>query len=102
MKKISEYERFMALSDEQKNREVAKYDRGIPFSETRPLTAGDRARLRRARKRGRPQVGAGAKRIQVTMERGLLKQVDQYARRYRMSRAELLAMGARSVIAGAT
>ncbi len=100
-KRASEYERFIALSHEEKNREVAKYDRDIPLSETRPLSAADRARLRRARKRGRPKIGAGAKRIQVTMERRLLKKVDQYARQHQMSRAELLAIAARKVLAGA-
>jgi hypothetical protein len=100
-KKISEHERFMALSDAEKDREVAKYDREIPLPETSPLTPADRARLRRARKRGRPRIGAGSKRIQVTLERGLLKQVDRYARQHRMSRAELLALGAKTILSGA-
>ncbi len=54
-KNPSEYERFMALSDEQKDREVARYDRRMPRG--RPLTKAQKALHSRARKMGRPRIG---------------------------------------------
>ena len=43
------------------------------------------------RRRGRPRVGAGAQRVQVTMERSLLERADRYARAHGLSRSELIA-----------
>jgi len=52
-------------------------------------------------KRGRPVVGKGAQRIQVTMERGLLTRADAYARRHGMTRAQLLARAVNDMLSGA-
>ena len=76
---------------------TARYDR--PFGgwdEFKPLTEGDRKLHRRAR--GRPKVGRGAKRVMITVEMGLLKEADDYAKRIGMSRSELVASGIRSVL----
>lgn len=56
--------------------------------------------LQRAR-RGRPTVGAGSQRIQVTMERHLLARIDEYARQNHLTRSQLLARGVEAVLAGA-
>jgi hypothetical protein len=50
-------------------------------------------------KRGRPKVGAGAKRIQVTVERTLLREADARARKDRVTRAELIARALRLALA---
>jgi hypothetical protein len=97
-RKISEYERFMALSDAEKDREVAKYDRGVDFSETRPLNKTDRRLLAKARGRGRPRIGQGSQRIQITMERGLLARADALALKRRITRAQLVAEGVLAVL----
>jgi hypothetical protein len=56
--------------------------------------------LRRAkRRRGRPIVGKGARRIQVSLERTLLAQADELARQRRISRSELIATGLRLALA---
>jgi hypothetical protein len=58
--------------------------------------------LRKIRhQRGRPVVGAGAQRIQVTMERGLLQQVDAFARSHHLTRSQLLAQCVASILSGA-
>jgi len=78
---------------------TAKYDR--PFGgwdEFKPLTPADRRLHQQARRRGRPKVGRGAKRVMITVEMGLLKAADDYARRIGMSRSELVASGIRSVL----
>jgi len=82
-RRISEYERFMSLSDEDKNREVAVYDRELPHG--RSLTAAEKALHKKAAKMGRPRVGNGAKMIALTVEMGLLKRADAWAKRQGIS-----------------
>jgi hypothetical protein len=43
------------------------------------------------RQRGRPRVGAGSQRVQITMERSLLTRADRFARAHGLSRSELIA-----------
>ena len=57
-----------------------------------------RAAKRRGRK-GRPRIGKGAERIQITLERGLLAEADTFAKRAKMSRSELIAQGLRMALA---
>ena len=105
-KQPSPVQRFIALSDQQRNAEVAQFDREIPLSETRPLTAAERKRWRsvqramkaKARGRGRPVVGKGAERLTITIERDLRKQADAYAKQHKMRRSEMIAAGLRMVM----
>lgn len=72
----------------------------VNFANTRPLTAESRRALARAaNKGGRPRIGAGARRINITVERTLLKKTDSYARRHGLSRAAVVAEGLRRVVA---
>jgi hypothetical protein len=90
--KKSYYQRFMAMTDAQRNAEVAQFDR--EFVPSKPLSAADRATLRRAGlKVGRPKVGQGAQRYSITMERGLAKRADAMARKKKLTRSELIARG---------
>ena len=68
---------------------------------SRPLTKVEQAEYRRAMKRGRPREGEGSKRVLITVERGLLRRADAYARREGISRSELIARGLRSVLSSA-
>lgn len=86
---------FDALSDEDKEKIWQYYDREIPLSESRPLTAAEWAKEKRAKKMGRPKIGQGAKVVAVTLERGLLDRVDAYAKKHEMKRAELITRGLR-------
>ncbi|HZL34937.1 MAG TPA: hypothetical protein VFC78_06490 [Tepidisphaeraceae bacterium] len=92
---------FLALSDEEKERVWESYNRPIPFEETRALTPAEHAlHVRFLRKAaGRPVKREGAARIQATMERGLLRRADEYARRHGMSRSQLIARGVEEVLA---
>jgi hypothetical protein len=59
---------------------------------SRPLTSAERAQWNRIkRKKGRPRVGQGHKRISVSLERGLLQRVTALAKKRRISRSRLLA-----------
>ncbi|HZZ41718.1 MAG TPA: hypothetical protein VFE58_02170 [Tepidisphaeraceae bacterium] len=69
-------------------------DRPIAASETRSLTAGERAQWQRAKRGpGRPARGKGAKVISLTVEQSLLAKADQAARKAGISRAALFEMG---------
>src|SRR5881394_113094 len=70
----SEYERFMALSDAEKDAEVSIYDKALPLGANglpgKPLRTGDKTLHQRAAARGagRPRVGKGAKIVPVSIE----------------------------------
>jgi hypothetical protein len=105
-KKISEYERFIALTDAQKDAEVAGFDKRPEGFPGKPLRESDKALHRKARARGlavargvgRPMVGKGAKIVPVSIERGLLKEVDSFARRHKLKRSQMVAEGLRLVM----
>jgi hypothetical protein len=84
-----EYNRFLALSDAQKTQEAESAAR----AKSKPLSPAERAMFDEAGigRRGRPIRGAGARQISVTMERGLLSRVDQYAHQRGLTRAQLIA-----------
>jgi hypothetical protein len=105
-KKLSEYERFMALTDSEKDAEVAVYDQHPTGFPSKPLRESDRALHRLARARGsavaraagRPIVGKGAKIVPVSIERGLLKEADSFAKRHKLKRSQMVAQGLRLVM----
>ena len=47
---------------------------------------------------GRPRIGKGAKRVLVTVERGLLEQADAYARRHHVTRSHLICDALRAIM----
>jgi hypothetical protein len=66
---------------------------------TRPLTVSARRALARAsRKGGRPRIGQGARRINITVEKGLLHEADAYARTHGLSRAAVVAKALKQFI----
>jgi hypothetical protein len=99
--KFSNTEEFLALSDADKERVWESLNREIPFEETRPLTAAERAQSQRVkRKAGRPKVGNGTRVVSVSVERGLLEQADAYAKRHGLKRAQVFALGLGAVLQG--
>jgi len=91
---------FDALPDAEKERIFRECEQIGPDA-GRPLTTAELARHRRIqRKMGRPRIGKGAARVNVTIERGLLAQADRFARQQGMTRAELIAVGLKRAMAG--
>lgn len=93
------YERFMAMTPQQRDAEVAPYDRE-DLTPGQPLTAADKALHRRAQARakakmGRPVVGKGAKMVPISIERGLLQEADAFARQRGLKRSQMVAQGLR-------
>jgi hypothetical protein len=79
---------------------TAEYDREWTGERLpgKPLTPAQRTLHRRAAraakaKMGRPKVGAGAKIVPISIERGLLKRADAFAKRHRLKRSQMLAQG---------
>ncbi|MEA2734583.1 MAG: hypothetical protein QOE14_1034 [Humisphaera sp.] len=98
------YERFMAMTPAQRTADVAKYDQE-DLTPGKPLTVADKAlhdraaaRGARAAKMGRPKIGKGAKIVPVTIERGLLKEADSFARQHGLKRSQMVAQGLRLVM----
>ncbi len=91
---------FFQMTPAERDADVRRYDKGVDFAKTRPLSAKGRLLWERA-KRGRPAKPPGEKssRVLITLEPALLKQADRLARSQGLSRSELIARGIRSVIA---
>ena len=69
-----------------------EFDREIKhFPPGRSLTAAQREMLRKAKERGRPRIGEGAAHIQITMERGLLRDLDAIAKSRGLTRSQFIA-----------
>ena len=94
-KKISSAEEFEQMTDAQKAAFAKQYDREIPLSQTRPLTAEERRLFKRimSRGRGRPRIGKGAARINITIEKALLGRVNAFSKKQKISRARMIAQG---------
>jgi len=72
----------------------------VTYRNTQPLKSQDRRALAQAAHRcGRPRIGAGARRINITVEQTLLTRVDAYARKQGLTRAALVAQGLMRVLA---
>ena len=91
--------------DEMNATELAEatkeFDAPFAFLKATPPDARMRAQIESAKRRaaarsktkvmGRPVIGQGAQRINITIERALLKRVDAVAKKVDMKRSELIA-----------
>jgi hypothetical protein len=85
-------------------KELAEATRQLdePFvvDQSRPLTPAEKEQWQRVKKkRGRPRVGQGFRRISVSMEQGLLKRVTALAKKRRVSRSQLFAQALEKALA---
>lgn len=104
-KKQSSVERFLAKSEQRRQADVARFDKPLPVGPDglpgKPLSPEQQEQWRRVRrrlKRGRPTVGMGAKRVPVSIEKGLLAEADAYAKRHKLKRSQMVAAGLRLVM----
>jgi hypothetical protein len=88
MKNTAKHPEDMSATElAEANRE---FDRPNVFEKTRPMTPAERAEERVLR-RGRPRIGQGAKKISISLERGVLRDADALARKRGVKRSELIA-----------
>ena len=103
--KMSEIDRFIALSDTEKERIFQEIEAQTPqqrLARSRPLNARERRQWQRFKaKMGRPRIGKGAKTISLSVERELLKRADAFARKNGISRAKLVAQGLETIMGSA-
>jgi hypothetical protein len=97
-KKSSAIDAFLALPDEGKERQWKEFDQEFIADTFKPLSPAQRKLWQKAKARGRPRVGKGAKVISLSVERGLLDQADARARALGISRAEFFARGLRTLL----
>jgi hypothetical protein len=96
---LTPIESFLALSEMEKEAVYQSVDREFSQAETKPLSAAERRLWAKAkRKPGRPQIGAGAARVPISIERTLLKRVDDFAKSHKLSRSQVLARGAKLIL----
>src|SRR5690242_16784754 len=95
-------EDFESLPDAQKESIWQEIDRKTTaqlLAESRPLNARERRQWSRFQKKvGRPRIGRGTTNISISLEKGLLREFDRFARKAGMSRSELIARGVRAII----
>ncbi len=90
----SNYQRFMEMTDAQRDAEVRQFDQEfIADTFGPPMPAQCRQWQRLKKKMGRPQMGKGVKVISLSIEQGLLARADAMAKRQGISRARLVARG---------
>lgn len=72
---------------------TTQFDESLVVDRSRPLTPAERKQWDRVkRKKGRPKVGRGYKRISVSIEQGLLNRATALARKRCISRSQLVAL----------
>lgn len=88
MKKLAKHPENMSAAELA---EATKpFDTPYVFEQARPLNRAERAEERRLRC-GRPRIGREiAKKISISMESGLLKKTDAYARKAGVNRSRLI------------
>lgn len=91
--------RYGRMDAAELDAEACRFDQEFVADTARPLTATERARDRTARrKRGRPQVGNGARRVLITIESSLLQRSDVYADKHGLTRSALIARGLEALL----
>jgi hypothetical protein len=98
----SPYAKFAALSGAGKEAVYAECDDPDVALRAKPMSARMKKLWEAAkRKGGRPRIGRGATRVLISVERGLLEDVDAFARRRKLTRSELFSRGVKAVMAKA-
>ena len=78
---------------------VSEFDQEFAIDSFGKMTPAQKERWERSkRKRGRPRVGRGSTVISVSIEKGLLKQADAFAKSSGMPRAKLISLSLRAML----
>lgn len=83
---------FWEMSPKELADATKQFEEPSAVDHSRPLAPEERAHWSRIkRKRGRPKVGRGHKRVSISIEQGLLKRINAYAKKQGISRSGLIA-----------
>jgi hypothetical protein len=101
-----DFDALPAAEQEQIREELTRTPTAELLARSKPLTRTQAAlqkkmrdQINERRGRGRPRIGRGSKLVAVTLEQGLLEEVDRFARRKKMKRSEMIASGLRLLMA---
>ena len=93
---------FLKMTPAQREADLAKFEHGVSFEQTRPLSPRDRALWELAkRSRGRPRKAANEKaaRVMVSLNRPLLTAVEAFAAANGLDRSKLIALSLQAFLA---
>jgi len=80
------------MSETELAKATGEFEKLFVFEKARPMTAAERGEERKLRRhRGRPKVGAGAEKVSISLEGGLLRKADALAKKEGVNRSELIA-----------
>lgn len=92
---------FWEMDSQELKQDTAEFDQEFVDETFGEPTPDQQKQLDRAkRKRGRPRVGQGVEVVSVSIEKGLLRAVDDLAKRRKVKRAELISQGLRAILEG--
>jgi Ribbon-helix-helix protein, copG family len=84
---------YWKMSSTELSKATEQFDKPFIVDESRPLTSAERGRWEKVRrKRGRPKIGKGFKRVSLSLEQDLLQRVTSLAKKRRISRSRLIAL----------
>jgi len=93
---------FLKMTDEERDAEAQKWESGIQYDETRPLSKRPQTLWSLAKRgRGRPRKPAGekAERILISIEPRLLALIEEFAGANNLDRSKLFALSVQAFIA---
>ena len=84
---------YWKMKPNELSKATEQFDEPFVIDKSRPLTPAERAQWQRVRrKRGRPKVGKGFKRVSLSLEQDLLRRVTSLAKKRHISRSRLIAI----------
>lgn len=89
---MKKHKRYQEMTTAELREATREFDLEGTIDRAKPLTAAERAQERRLRA-GRPRTGEGAQRINITVEKSLLRAADRLAKRQKIGRSELISRG---------
>ena len=95
---------FFKMTAQERDREVKKLEKGVSYTDTRPLSKRSAALWELARRgRGRPRKPEGekAQRILISIEPKLLADIEAFALANALDRSKLFALSVQAFIAAA-
>ena len=92
-KEMTKSKPYWRMNSKELSKATEQFDKPFVVEQSRPLTSAERDQWEKVRrKRGRPKVGKGFKRVSLSIEQDLLRRVTSLAKKRRISRSRLVAL----------
>jgi Ribbon-helix-helix protein, copG family len=91
--KMTKSKPYWKMTPDELSKATDEFDEPLVIDKSRALTPAERTQWDRVRrKRGRPKVGKGFKRVSLSLEQDLLTRVTDLAKKRHISRSRLIAL----------